>query len=88
MTGAGDPVLAFGGEPIKNLLHKIEAAMRQGRFSQRPIGPLGSLLSLSDDKWAVAVEAAIGRCFNDFLVANFNDLEVLRVKPEEITFSY
>jgi len=86
MTGAGDPVLAFGGVPIKNLLHKIEAAMRQGRFLQRPIGPLGSLLSLSDDKWAVAVEAAIGRCFNDFLVANFNDLEVLRVKPEEMTF--
>ena len=76
---AGDPVLAFGGDPIKNLLSKIEAAMRQGRFSQRPIGPLGSLLSLADDKWAVAVEFAIGRCFNDFLVSSTRDHDVLKV---------
>ncbi|CAL5228582.1 g11742 [Coccomyxa viridis] len=74
----GDPVLAFGGDPIKNLLNKIEAAMRQGRFSQRPIGPLGSLLSLADDKWAVAVEFAIGRCFNDFLVSSTRDHDVLK----------
>ena len=79
MTDAGDPVLAFGGDPIKNLLNKIEAAMRQGRFSQRPVGPLGSLLSLADDKWAVAVEFAIGRCFNDFLVSSTRDHDVLKV---------
>lgn len=79
VTDAGDPVLAFGGDPIKNLLNKIEAAMRQGRFSQRPIGPLGSLLSLADDKWAVAVEFAIGRCFNDFLVSSTRDHDVLKV---------
>ena len=77
---AGDPVIAFGGQRVKTLLNKIEAAMRQRRFSQRPIGPLGSLLSLTDDKWAVAVETAIGKCFNDFLVANMSDLEVLKVR--------
>ena len=77
---AGDPVIAFGGQRVKTLLTKIEAAMRQRRFSQRPIGPLGSLLSLTDDKWAVAVETAIGKCFNDFLVANMSDLEVLKVR--------
>ena len=79
MAIAGDPVIAFGGQRVKALLNKIEAAMRQRRFSQRPIGPLGSLLSLTDDKWAVAVETAIGKCFNDFLVANMSDLEVLKV---------
>ena len=77
---AGDPVIAFGGQRVKTLLTKIEAAMRQRRFSQRPIGPLGSLLSLTDDKWAVAVETAIGKCFNDFLVANMSDLELLKVR--------
>lgn len=77
---AGDPVIAFGGQRVKTLLTKIEAAMRQRRFSQRPIGPLGSLLSLTDDKWAVAVETAIGKCFNDFLVANMSDLGVLKVR--------
>ena len=82
-TTAGDPVLAFGGDPIKNLLNKIEAATRQGRFSQRPIGPLGSLLSLADDKWAVAVEFAIGRCFNDFLVSSTRDHDVLKVGHRE-----
>ena len=80
MAVAGDPVIAFGGQRVKTLLNKIEAAMRQRRFSQRPIGPLGSLLSLTHDKWAVAVETAIGKCFNDFLVANMSDLEVLKVR--------
>ena len=80
MAVAGDPVIAFGGQRVKTLLTKIEAAMRQRRFSQRPIGPLGSLLSLTDDKWAVAVETAIGKCFNDFLVANMSDLELLKVR--------
>ena len=79
MPGAGDPVIAFGGQRVKTLLNKVEAAMRQRRFSQRPIGPLGSLLSLTDDKWAVAVETAIGKCFNDFLVANMADLDLLKV---------
>ena len=83
-TITGDPVLAFGGDPIKNLLNKIEAAMRQGRFSQRPVGPLGSLLSLADDKWAVAVEFAIGRCFNDFLVSSTRDHDVLKVYHRDL----
>ena len=59
--------------------------MRQGRFAQRPIGPLGSLLSLADDKWAVAVEFAIGRCFNDFLVSSTRDLDVLKVTTSKLT---
>lgn len=79
MFAAGDPVIAFGGDRVKSLLNKIEAAVRQGRFTQRPIGPLGSLLSLTDDRWAVAVETAIGRCFDDFLVVNMHDLDLLKV---------
>lgn len=71
--------MAFGGERIKRLLGKIEAGVRQGRFAQRPVGPLGSLLSLADDKWALAVETAIGFCFNDFLVASMRDLDCLKV---------
>ena len=70
---------ALGGDRVKTLLTRIEAAVRQGIFSQRPIGPLGVHLSLADDKWALAVETAIGRCFNDFLVANMRDLNVMKV---------
>ena len=70
---------ALGGDRVKTLLTRIEAAVRQGSFNQRPIGPLGVHLSLADDKWALAVETAIGRCFNDFLVANMRDLNVMKV---------
>ncbi len=78
---------ALGGDRVKILLTRIEAAVRQGSFSQRPIGPLGVHLSLVDDKWALAVETAIGPCFNDFLVANMRDLNVMKVGCKALQLS-
>ena len=44
-----------------------------------PIGPIGSHLTLTDDKWAAAVEVAIGRALSTFIVHNFADQKVLMV---------
>ena len=43
------------------------------------MGPIGSLLTLTDDKWAVAVEVAIGRALSTFVVHDFEDQRTLSV---------
>jgi hypothetical protein len=69
----------FGGEPARRLRENIAVEVRRGSFDRPPIGPIGSLLSLSDDYWAAAVEQAIGKCFDGYLVASRQDVNTLRV---------
>ncbi|BDA44494.1 Structural maintenance of chromosomes protein 6 [Coccomyxa sp. Obi] len=73
----GDPIAKFGGNNLVRLVEAIDAAMRQGRFTKRPIGPIGAHLSLSDDRWSFAVDTAIGGCFSNFLVHCQRDLTQL-----------
>ena len=72
-------MLKFGGQNVPQLLKAIERNIK--RFHRPPIGPIGSLLSLDDDQYALAVEAAIGRSFNQFIVHSHEDMELLKVKP-------
>ena len=53
---SGDPLMAFGGAAMKTLMRAIETAVNQGRFHRPPLGPLGSLLTLTDESWALPVE--------------------------------
>ena len=76
---AGDPVAVFGGNEMLRLVQAIDAAVRQGKFQKRPIGPIGAHLSLSDERWSFAVDAAIGGCFGFFLVHSHRDLQELIV---------
>lgn len=78
MVLAGDPIAKFGGESMRRLVDAVEGAVRQGRFQKRPIGPIGAHLSLTDDRWAVAVDAAIGGAFSNFIVDNHSDLATLK----------
>ncbi|CAL8470455.1 g9997 [Coccomyxa elongata] len=73
----GDPIAKFGGNNTVRMVEAIDAAMRQGRFQKRPIGPIGAHLSLSDDRWSFAVDTAIGGCFGSFLVHCQRDLTQL-----------
>lgn len=68
------------------LVQAVDAAARQGKFSKRPIGPVGQHLSLSDERWASAVEAAIGGGFDSFLVHSQRDLNELIVRPLSLFF--
>ena len=67
----------FGGDDMMRLVSKIDVAIRQGRFHQPPIGPIGRYLAVRDPRWSVAVEAAIGRHLNNILVGNRNDYDTL-----------
>lgn len=60
-------------------LQRIQQASAAGRFHKNPIGPIGANLSLQDQKWALAVEVAIGSAFNTFVVHDFADQATLKV---------
>ena len=66
---AGNPVTAFmprkcSAASYGAFLQRIQQASAAGRFHKNPIGPIGANLSLQDEKWALAVEVAIGSAFN------------------------
>ena len=75
------PIMRFGGQPVKRLLESVEAAVRQRKFDRPPIGPIGSLVSLTDERYALAVEAAIGKGFENYIVHSNRDMRTLYVRP-------
>ena len=78
-----DPALSFCSTrlapQLRQLLRQIDESVAQNRFHRPPLGPLGRYLSLKDDKWAVAVEHAIGRIFQEFVVHDHHDHLLLKV---------
>lgn len=60
------------GTWMPTLLKRIDDAHRQGKFHQKPRGPVGASLKLKDGRWALAVEKCIGPgvlcgfCVNDY----------------------
>ncbi|KAL8233115.1 hypothetical protein R6Q57_002893 [Mikania cordata] len=80
-------VTAFGGYRVTNLLQAIER--NHHRFKKPPIGPIGSHVALiHGDKWAVAVENAIGKLLNAFIVTDHKDSLLLRSCAREANYSY
>lgn len=57
---------------MPTLVKRIDEAHRKGRFHQKPRGPVGAHMKLTDSRWAVAVEKCVGSgvlcgfCVNDF----------------------
>ncbi|XP_057456983.1 structural maintenance of chromosomes protein 6A-like [Lotus japonicus] len=70
-------ITVFGGDRVMHLLHIIEDNHR--KFKMPPIGPIGAHLKLLHGKqWAVAIEYAIGRLFNSFIVTDYDDFRLLK----------
>lgn len=78
-------VTAFGGQKVLGLLRGIERYRR--KFKCPPIGPIGAHVSLiNSDIWALAVECAIGRLLDAFIVTDHKDLLVLRTCAREANY--
>ena len=73
-----DSISEFGGHNIAKAVSKIDEAYAKGRFSTKPIGPIGRYLGLKNPRYAKAVEAAIGNQLNTFLVGSKKDMYELR----------
>ncbi|XP_021752713.1 structural maintenance of chromosomes protein 6B-like [Chenopodium quinoa] len=80
-------VTAFGGEKVIQLLRIIES--RCNDFQSPPIGPIGVHLKLTQgDLWACAVENAIGKLLNAFIVTNIKDSHLLRKCARQVHYDH
>ncbi|CAN6847088.1 unnamed protein product [Brassica oleracea] len=79
-------VTAFGGDRVITLLRAIERHHR--KFKMPPIGPVGAHVTLvNGNKWASAVEQALGNLLNAFIVTNHQDLITLRSCGKEANYN-
>lgn len=80
-------VTAFGGEKVIQLLCIIES--RHHEFQRPPIGPIGAHVILTQGNvWACAVENAIGRLLNAFIVTNVKDSHLLRSCARQVRYDH
>eukprot|EP00850_Spirogloea_muscicola_P006611 SM000031S11620 [mRNA] locus=s31:685018:693475:- [translate_table: standard] len=80
-------VTAFGGQKVIQLLRQIE--LMQHSFTGPPIGPLGVHLTLvGESDYSLAVEVAIGKQLDSFVVTNLEDSHTLRHLAKEINFHH
>ncbi|KAG5013810.1 hypothetical protein JHK82_025944 [Glycine max] len=82
-----DKITVFGGNKVLDLLRIIENYHQ--RFKMPPIGPIGAHLKLlHGNKWALAVEHAIGRLLNSFIVTDHADCRLLKQCAKEAHFGH
>ncbi|KAK7263866.1 hypothetical protein RJT34_31464 [Clitoria ternatea] len=80
-------ISAFGGDKVMNLLRIIERYHH--KFKMPPIGPIGAHLKLlHGKKWAVALEYAIGRFLNSFIVTDHTDFRLLKQCAKEANYGH
>ncbi|RDX92053.1 Structural maintenance of chromosomes protein 6A, partial [Mucuna pruriens] len=80
-------ITVFGGPKVINLLRIIER--NHQKFKMPPIGPIGAHLKLlHGKKWAVALEYAIGKLLNSFIVTDHADFRVLKQCAKEANYGY
>ncbi|KAJ3698353.1 hypothetical protein LUZ61_002058 [Rhynchospora tenuis] len=78
-------VTAFGGEKVLNLLRSIERHCM--KFQRPPIGPIGVHVKLvEDDFWALAVDNAIGKLLDAFIVTSHKDSLILKDCAREANY--
>lgn len=66
------------GRHIPQLARELQEAVRRGSFRKPPKGPLGALLQLKDERWALATESCLRGLPYSYLVDNDQDAKVLR----------
>ncbi|KAK4716887.1 hypothetical protein R3W88_015225 [Solanum pinnatisectum] len=80
-------VTAFGGGRVMGLLEVIERQHR--KFNRAPIGPIGARVTLVDgDKWGTAIECAVGKVLNAFIVTDHKDSLLLRACAREANYKH
>jgi len=72
-----DRLLKFG-DWMPRVVNGINAAVREGRFTTPPRGPIGLHVHLKDQTWSKAIETCLKNLAYGFCVANYQDLKVLK----------
>lgn len=70
--------LQIYGQQIPHLLHDIESFYKSGKFSVKPIGPIGTYIKVLQPSYRTVVENVLSSVLGNFLVDNAKDRDVLR----------
>lgn len=73
-TAEGDFIKVFG----TRLPVLLKAISNEGGFSAKPIGPIGTYITLRDPKWWSILERFFGNTLTAFVVTNYEDSELLK----------
>ena len=76
LLNAKSDTLQLFGPQMPSLVKAV--ASQRARFSAPPLGPVGALLKLSNPKWRLAADEALGGILSAFIVANTNDGRLLQ----------
>ncbi|PUZ69993.1 hypothetical protein GQ55_2G181100 [Panicum hallii var. hallii] len=79
-----DKLTAFGGDRVQSLYRSIER--HHSRFKCPPIGPIGYHVQLASDCWSLAVDCALGRLLDAFIVSCHKDSLILRECAKEVKY--
>ncbi|CAH3182366.1 unnamed protein product, partial [Porites evermanni] len=74
---ANDRLLKFG-DWMPKLVNTIKTAVRDGRFSKPPRGPIGFHVHLKDQKWSYAIEVCLKHLAYGFCVTNYQDMHTMK----------
>ena len=82
-SGSDHKMDIFGGQWMISLVDAIKN--NRHRFHQQPMGPLGSMVTIKDQKWTIAIQQCIGTGnLHAFVVDNANDGAILRQIMKEV----
>ncbi|XP_066392341.1 structural maintenance of chromosomes protein 6B-like [Miscanthus floridulus] len=79
-----DKLTAFGGDRLQSLYKSVER--HNSRLKCSPIGPIGHHLQLASGCWSVAIDYALGRLLDAFIVSCHKDSLVLRECAKEANY--
>ncbi|KAK7485360.1 hypothetical protein BaRGS_00023459 [Batillaria attramentaria] len=65
------------GAWVPSAIAKIDEWHRQGRFHQKPRGPLGACFQLADQSWSLGVEACLRALIHSFVCHDHHDEKLL-----------
>ncbi|XP_070538831.1 structural maintenance of chromosomes protein 6-like [Ptychodera flava] len=69
--------VAVFGNWVPALLREIDKLYQQRRFRRKPVGPVGAHLSLTDQNWAIGVEACLKNLIHSYCCDNHEDENLL-----------
>ncbi|GBF90900.1 structural maintenance of chromosomes [Raphidocelis subcapitata] len=81
-AASGNRLAVFGGQGTVALAALVQQNIR--RFEQPPIGPVGSFLSLTDDRWKTAAESVLGPHMEKWIVHSRKDEKLLQSMQDQL----
>lgn len=72
-----DQIYKFGNY-MANLVREVEQLSAQGKFKEKPRGPIGMYIQPKQDEYSLAIEQCLGALVTTFICGNYDDEKLLQ----------